>query len=115
MFTQFSPSQLFAWADQQAPQHSGKPFHRIAHTICRVVLITIQEFRKNELSLRAAALTFTVMLSLVPILAMSTAVVKGLGGGDQLKRALSWKDLPYWKNGGIKVLAANWSGSCLMT
>jgi membrane protein len=31
--------------------------------------------------------SYTVLLSLVPILAMSTAVVKGLGGGDQLRKA----------------------------
>jgi membrane protein len=85
MLIQFSPSQLYEWADKQTPQHDRSVFHRFAHTLCRIILITVQEFRKNELSLRAAALTFTVMLSLVPILAMSTAVVKGLGGGDQLK------------------------------
>ena len=82
---QFSPSQLFDWADQQTSQQNKPVYHRFAHALCRITLITVQEFRKNELSLRAAALTFTVMLSLVPILAMSTAVVKGLGGGDQLK------------------------------
>jgi len=84
MFSQLSPSRLVDWADQQ--DVSDQPlFHRIAHLVCRILLITAQEFKKNELALRAAALTFTVLLSLVPILAMSTAVVKGLGGSDQLK------------------------------
>jgi membrane protein len=41
--------------------------------------------RKNDLALRSGALTYTVLLSLVPVLAMSSAVVKGLGGGDQLR------------------------------
>ncbi len=30
-------------------------------------------------------MTFTLLLAMVPMLAMSTAVVKGMGGGDQLK------------------------------
>ena len=87
MLTQLSPSRLLSWADQQNVSEQS-PVHKIAHLLCRVLFITAQEFKKNELSLRAAALTFTVMLSLVPILAMSTAVVKGLGGGDQLKEVV---------------------------
>ncbi len=53
--------------------------------LIRAIIITVKEFQKNNLSLRAGALTYTIMLSLVPVLAMSTAVVKGLGGGDQLR------------------------------
>lgn len=88
MLIQFSPSQLFDWADQQSPQQNKPALYRFAHSLCRIIFITVQEFRRNDLPLRAAALTFTVMLSLVPILAMSTAVVKGLGGGDQLKNVV---------------------------
>lgn len=87
MFSQLSTSRLVSWADQQNVSEQSL-VHRAAHRFCRIFLITAQEFRKNELSLRAAALTFTVMLSLVPILAMSTAVVKGLGGSDQLKEVV---------------------------
>lgn len=54
-------------------------------TLFHILKITVQEFQKNNLSLRASALTYTILLSLVPMLAMSTAVVKGLGGGDQLR------------------------------
>ncbi len=53
----------------------------------RLILITAAEFSNNSLSLRSAALTYTVLLSLVPILAMSTALVKGLGGDNQLRKA----------------------------
>ena len=79
----FSLTELIAWADEKCPQQTLG--HRIIHAISRVVLITAQEFKKNELSIRAGALTYTILLSLVPMLAMSTAVVKGLGGGDQLR------------------------------
>lgn len=86
MIGKITPSQLIDWADQ-SPTHDSEQsiVQKAARQLCRVILITGQEFKKNELSLRAAALTFTVMLSLVPLLAMSSAVVKGLGGSDQLK------------------------------
>jgi membrane protein len=54
--------------------------------VVRLILITAAEFSSNALSLRSAALTYTVLLSLVPILAMSTALVKGLGGDNQLRK-----------------------------
>lgn len=86
MISFFSPTKLLTWADEKCPQQSIG--HRTLHAICRVVLITVQEFKKNELSLRAGALTYTILLSLVPMLAMSTAIVKGLGGGDQLRNVV---------------------------
>ncbi len=51
----------------------------------QVLFIMIQEFFQTSISLRASALTFSVILSLVPMLAMSTAVLKGMGSGDQLR------------------------------
>ena len=59
--------------------------HKLVQLV-RAILITAKEFQTNNLSLRAGALTYTILLSLVPILAMSTAVVKGLGGGGQLRQ-----------------------------
>ncbi len=53
----------------------------------RVIFIIIHEFNETRISLRASALTYSIVLSLVPLLAMSTAILKGLGGGDQLKVA----------------------------
>lgn len=53
----------------------------------RVIFIMIHESSSSSLSLRASALTYSVVLSMVPILAMSTAVLKGLGRDDQLKIA----------------------------
>jgi membrane protein len=54
--------------------------------LLRVLLITAREFHKNELALRASALTYTIILSLVPLLAMSTALIKGIGGGNNLQQ-----------------------------
>ena len=79
------PRSLKAWADKENTHSSF--IHRALHTLTRLILITLTEFNNNSLSLRSGAMTYTVLLSLVPILAMSTAVIKGLGGGDELRKA----------------------------
>ena len=76
---------LLRWADSREK-------HRISlldllRLPVRFLLIISREFNTNNLTLRSAALTYTILLSLVPILALSTAVVKGLGGSSQLKEA----------------------------
>lgn len=84
-----SPTSLLArvmfWADNTDSEQTQRV--KALQKIVRLFLITFTEFKKNELSLRSSALTYTVLLSLVPMLAMSTAIVKGLGGGDQLRQA----------------------------
>ena len=77
---------LINWAD--APCSKKSSLLHTLHSLVRILLITFREFGKNELNIRASALTFTILLSLVPMLAMSTAVVKGLGGGNELKRVV---------------------------
>lgn len=73
------------WLDRPAKrQHSPAALLRYLQ---RLVLITIQQFSRNDLSIRSSALTYAILLSMVPMLAMSTAVIKGLGGGDQLREA----------------------------
>ena len=80
-----SHSAFLRWLDQARPGQP-RPVEWL-RSLLSIVIITIREFRKNDLSLRADALTFTILLSLVPILAMSTAVVKGLGGDNHLRQA----------------------------
>lgn len=76
---------LKSWADEKSIDRRLR--HRLPRLLVRLILITAAEFNNNALSLRSAALTYTVLLSLVPILAMSTALVKGLGGDNQLRKA----------------------------
>ncbi len=76
---------LLAWADRKISNPSL--LNSAIRRLLRIILITIEGFKNNDLSLRSSALTYTVLLSLVPMLAMSTAVVKGLGGGDELREA----------------------------
>ena len=80
-------TRLALWSCSSTPQQSK--VLQFLKTFIRVVLITAKEFQGNELSLRSSALTYTILLSLVPMLAMSTAVVKGLGGGNQLRQVIS--------------------------
>jgi len=60
---------------------------RKLRTLCRIVAIFVREFDRDAIPLRASALTFTIILSMVPVLALSTAVLKGLGAGNQMRVA----------------------------
>lgn len=79
-------SRLLIWANQPGKLPTGP--RQALYTFVRVFLITTKEFHNNELSLRASALTYVVLLSLVPLLAMSTAIVKGLGGNNHLRQVV---------------------------
>jgi membrane protein len=70
------------------PRRSGRPFGvDLLRNGLRIVFIVIRESQDDRITLRASALTFTVVLSLVPMLALGTAVLKGLGAGDQMRQA----------------------------
>jgi membrane protein len=62
-------------------------WNKLLRAFCRIVLIVTREAQEDKVTLRASALTFTVVLSLVPMLALGTAVLKGLGAGDQMRVA----------------------------
>jgi len=53
----------------------------------RIFFIMYREFFRTHLAIRASALTFSIILSLIPILALSTSILKGLGSDQQLKLA----------------------------
>ncbi len=58
-----------------------------AKAALRIFLIIIKGFGRHDFDLRASALTYTVLLSLVPVLAMGTALLKGLGADNYMKAA----------------------------
>ncbi|XOF33164.1 MAG: YihY/virulence factor BrkB family protein [Candidatus Electrothrix sp. YB6] len=76
---------LSRWSFVQKPDE--KQFIRLLRSLLRILLIMMHEFSSTNISLRASALTFSIMLSMVPLLAMSTAILKGLGNGDQMRIA----------------------------
>ncbi len=74
---------LMRWAFSH--QSEEEPVKAKVRATLRVLFIMAYEFSNTNISLRASALTFSIILSMVPMLAMSTAILKGLGSGDQLK------------------------------
>jgi len=79
-------SRFLAWVWAPCPE-TAPPSYKAARQILRVLLIFAREFDRDRIPLRASALTFTIVLSLVPTLALGTAVLKGLGAGDQARLA----------------------------
>jgi membrane protein len=62
------------------------PFLRsVALKLARVVVLTVRGFYRHRLMVQAAALTYYTVLSIVPVLAVSFAVARGLGAYDDLK------------------------------
>ncbi len=51
----------------------------------RILHLVLKGFKDDECPLHASALTFSTLMSIVPILAISLAVVKGLGDPEPLK------------------------------
>lgn len=71
----------------QNPAGDESAWRRRLRDLLRVLMIFGREFHRDQIPLRASALTFTIILSLVPTLALGTAVLKGLGAGDQMRQA----------------------------
>jgi len=76
---------LTCWAFARTPR--GSRFLEPIRTLVRILLILVHVTIKTGLLLRASALTYSIILSLVPMLAMSTAILKGLGSDNDLKIA----------------------------
>jgi membrane protein len=54
----------------------------------RIVLLAIKEFKENQIQLRASALTYYSLLSVVPIAAMAFGIAKGFGFETRLEREI---------------------------
>ncbi len=74
---------IVAWPWRDNGSHSRVV--TLGRKLLRVLLIVGREFKRDQIPLRAGALAFTVLLSLVPVLALGTAVMKGFGGDNHLR------------------------------
>lgn len=64
---------------------AGLPWYRaLPLRLLRSLVLTLVRGREHELGIRAAALTYTTVLSLVPLLAFAFALAKGFGLYDRL-------------------------------
>ncbi len=59
--------------------------HTTALRVWRILNHAVEAFINNNDLLRASALTFTVALSIVPMLALAFSAVKGFGGAERLQ------------------------------
>jgi membrane protein len=57
-----------------------------AYRVARVLYSTVRGFRENQLTFRAAGLTYYTVLSIVPFLAFAFSVLKGFGAYDAFVR-----------------------------
>ncbi len=64
------------WAARASDLHGGKA---LLYRTSRVVYSTLQGFFANRITVRAAALTYYSVLSIVPFLAFAFAILKGFG------------------------------------
>ncbi|MFO7869916.1 MAG: YihY/virulence factor BrkB family protein [Kiritimatiellia bacterium] len=54
----------------------------------RVIHLIFKGFREDECPLHASALTFSSLMALVPVLALSLALLRGLGGAETAKQMI---------------------------
>jgi membrane protein len=61
--------------------------------IVRVVRLVVRGFTEDDLAVHASALTFVTLMSLVPMLAVAFALLKGFGfGQDEIGRLMEWRE-----------------------
>ncbi|MCH7982204.1 MAG: YihY/virulence factor BrkB family protein, partial [Proteobacteria bacterium] len=76
----------FVWGDTLT-QH-GLPGRTVA-TVLRYLYAVLRDVMSGQLTLRSMSLVYTTLLSIVPLLAFSFSVLKGLGVHEQLESRLS--------------------------
>lgn len=61
----------------------------LAIRLLRVAQLVVRGFREDDLAVHAAALTFSTLVSLVPLLTLGFAMLKGFGGGEEASARLA--------------------------
>ena len=69
----------------------------------RVILLALRGFREDKCQLRASALTFYTLLSIVPVFAMAFGIAKGFGFEERLREQLLDK-IPGQETAILKVI-----------
>ncbi len=67
-------------------QISKVPFYlRFFRTVLQIISAIARDLKNGQLSLRAMSLVYTTIISLVPLIAISFSILKGLGAHNQIK------------------------------
>lgn len=103
------------------------PIRRKVYSCLKIIILSVQQFFNDRISVRASALTYSTLLSIIPILAILFAVAKGFGfdsiiesefrnnlNGEQADLFISWihSYLQHTKSGvfiGIGLVMLLWS------
>ncbi len=76
--------QAWLWPDELP----DGPAHRLLVNVARYTVALLREFASGELSLRAMSLVYTTMLAIVPLLALSFSILKGLNFHHEMEPIL---------------------------
>lgn len=57
-------------------------------TVLRIIILSLKEFNKDLCQLRASALTFYTLISIVPVLALAFGIARGFNVDDTLKKQI---------------------------
>jgi membrane protein len=63
-------------------------YERFIRNLLQVISAIVRDLKSGQLSLRAMSLVYTTIISLVPFIAISFSVLKGLGAHNQIKPLL---------------------------
>jgi len=78
------------WDIDVSSMSAGKSF---PVRIVRIFQLVVKGFKEDDLPVHASALTFVTLMSLVPMLAVAFALLRGFGfGQDEITKLLEWKD-----------------------
>lgn len=75
------------------------PIGRIVAAVMRYLYALLRDLMSGQLTMRAMSLVYTTLLSVVPLLAFSFAILKGLGVFDQLEPYLTGLLAPLGEQG----------------
>ena len=69
------------------------PIHAFLIRMVRVIQLVLKGFQEDDLAVHASSLTFVTLMSLVPMLAVAFALLKGFGFRQgEIDKLLAWKD-----------------------
>ena len=81
---QFVVHDLWRITDAELAKHKRLPFR-----LLKVIVIAIKGVGRDNLSVKASALTYSVMFALVPLIALFIAIGKGFGIEESIKNWLT--------------------------